>query len=30
MKNKKIASIARLVVSTMLLIVLAESTANGQ
>ena len=30
MKNKKIASIARLAVSTMLLIVLAESKANGQ
>jgi len=30
MKNKTIASIARLAVSTMLLMVLAESIANGQ
>jgi hypothetical protein len=30
MKNKKLASIARLAVSTMLLIILAESKANGQ
>jgi hypothetical protein len=30
MKNKTIASIARLAVSTMLLIVLAEAGANGQ
>ena len=30
MKNKTIASITRLAVSTMLLIVLAESKANGQ
>jgi hypothetical protein len=30
MKNKTIASISRLAVSTMLLIVLAESNANGQ
>jgi len=30
MKNKKIASIARLAVSAMLLIVLAESKASGQ